>query len=57
MCVLNQKTISKTNQYVLIRIGLVIDGSIAYPFNDGAKVVLEVHPEDALLTVVMDEHR
>lgn len=35
--------------------GLVIDGSIAYPFNDGAKVLLEVHPEDALLTVNMNE--
>lgn len=35
--------------------GLVIDGSIAYPFNDGAKVLLEVHPKDALLTVILDE--
>lgn len=35
---------------------LVIDGSIAIiPFNDGAKVLLEVHPEDALLTAVMDD--
>lgn len=34
---------------------LVIDGSIAYPFNDGAKVLLEVHPEDALLTIVMND--
>ncbi|XP_031630320.1 NAD kinase 2, mitochondrial [Contarinia nasturtii] len=34
---------------------LVIDGSIAYPFNDGAKVLLEVYPEDALQTVIMDE--
>jgi NAD+ kinase len=33
--------------------GLVIDGSIAYPFNDGTKVLLEVHPEDALLTITM----
>lgn len=40
---------------VLIEIGLVIDGNIAYPFNDGAKVLLEVHPEDALLAVVMEE--
>lgn len=31
--------------------GLVIDGSIAYPFNDGAKALLEVHPEDSLLTI------
>uniref|UniRef100_A0A1L8E135 NAD kinase 2, mitochondrial n=1 Tax=Nyssomyia neivai TaxID=330878 RepID=A0A1L8E135_9DIPT len=33
---------------------LVIDGSISYPFNDGAKVVLETRPEDALLTISMD---
>lgn len=32
---------------------LVIDGSIAYNFNDGAKALLEVHPEDALLTIDM----
>lgn len=31
--------------------GLVIDGSIAYPFNDGTKALLEVLPEDALLTM------
>lgn len=30
-----------------------MDGSIAYPFNDGAKVRLEVHPDDALLTIVI----
>ncbi|XP_055319411.1 NAD kinase 2, mitochondrial isoform X2 [Sitodiplosis mosellana] len=36
---------------------LVIDGSIAYPFNDGAKVLLEIHPEDALQTVVMTDER
>ncbi|GAB0100796.1 hypothetical protein DMENIID0001_168840 [Sergentomyia squamirostris] len=33
---------------------LVIDGSISYPFNDGAKVVLETRPEDSLLTISMD---
>lgn len=33
--------------------GLVIDGSIAYPFNDGTKALLEVLPEDALLTMKM----
>uniref|UniRef100_A0A7G3AR63 Putative nad kinase 2 isoform x2 n=1 Tax=Lutzomyia longipalpis TaxID=7200 RepID=A0A7G3AR63_LUTLO len=33
---------------------LVIDGSISYPFNDGAKVVLETRPEDALLTISME---
>lgn len=35
--------------------GLVIDGSIAYPFNDGTKALLEVLPEDALLTMRMNE--
>lgn len=35
--------------------GLVIDGSIAYPFNDGTKSLLEVLPEDALLTIKMKE--
>ncbi|XP_017003951.2 NAD kinase 2, mitochondrial isoform X2 [Drosophila takahashii] len=33
---------------------LVIDGSISFPFNDGAKALLEVHPEDALLTIALD---
>ncbi|XP_034110138.1 NAD kinase 2, mitochondrial isoform X1 [Drosophila albomicans] len=33
---------------------LVIDGSISYPFNDGAKVLLETYPEDALLTINLD---
>ncbi|CAO1351210.1 unnamed protein product [Diamesa serratosioi] len=33
---------------------LVIDGSIAYPFNDGTKALLETLPEDALLTVKMN---
>ncbi|XP_068144259.1 NAD kinase 2, mitochondrial isoform X2 [Drosophila tropicalis] len=33
---------------------LVIDGSISYPFNDGAKALLEVYPEDALLTIALD---
>lgn len=32
---------------------LVIDGSIAYDFNDGATALLEVYPEDALLTIDM----
>ncbi|VDK18472.1 unnamed protein product [Anisakis simplex] len=31
---------------------LVIDGGAAYKFNDGAEAILEVHPEDALKTVV-----
>lgn len=38
-----------------IEASLVIDGGIAYPFNDGAKVLLEVYPEDSLLTVSMEE--
>lgn len=38
-----------------IEASLVIDGGIAYPFNDGAKVLLEVHPEDSLITVSMNE--
>ncbi|XP_059225379.1 NAD kinase 2, mitochondrial isoform X2 [Stomoxys calcitrans] len=33
---------------------LVIDGSISYPFNDGAKALLEIHPEDALLAISLD---
>lgn len=46
----------KTILFSQKKIGLVIDGSIAIiPFNDGAKVLLEVHPEDALLTAVMDD--
>lgn len=32
---------------------LVIDGSISYPFNDGAKVLLETKPEDALVTMLL----
>lgn len=31
---------------------LVIDGGVAYKFNDGAEAILEVHPEDALKTVI-----
>ncbi|KAH8277941.1 hypothetical protein KR018_010595, partial [Drosophila ironensis] len=33
---------------------LVIDGSISYPFNDGAKALLEIYPEDSLLTISLD---
>ncbi|XP_037045451.1 NAD kinase 2, mitochondrial isoform X1 [Bradysia coprophila] len=33
---------------------LVLDGSISYPFNDGAKVLLEVQPDDSLLTISID---
>ncbi|XP_013183546.1 NAD kinase 2, mitochondrial [Amyelois transitella] len=35
--------------------GLVIDGSVSFPFNDGTEAVLEVHPEDSLMTVQMDD--
>jgi len=31
---------------------LVIDGGMSYIFNDGAKAVLEIRPEDALRTVI-----
>lgn len=31
--------------------GLVIDGGVSYPFNDGSVAILEIHPEDALCTV------
>uniref|UniRef100_A0A8R1TKF0 NAD kinase 2, mitochondrial n=1 Tax=Onchocerca volvulus TaxID=6282 RepID=A0A8R1TKF0_ONCVO len=31
---------------------LVIDGQVGYKFNDGAEAILEIHPEDALKTVV-----
>lgn len=32
---------------------LVIDGSISYPFNDGAKILLETKPEDSLVTMIL----
>lgn len=35
--------------------GLVVDGSVSFPFNDGCEATLEVHPEDALMTVHMDD--
>ncbi|XP_022816962.1 NAD kinase 2, mitochondrial [Spodoptera litura] len=37
--------------------GLVIDGSVSFPFNDGTEAILEIHPEDSLMTVHMDEKR
>lgn len=37
--------------------GLVIDGSVSFPFNDGTEAILEIHPEDSLMTVQMDEKR
>ncbi|KAL9914636.1 NAD kinase 2, mitochondrial isoform 1-T1 [Glossina fuscipes fuscipes] len=46
-----------TNLYVkscCFDANLVIDGSICYSFNDGSKVLLEVHPEDALLAITLD---
>jgi len=33
------------------RADLILDGSTSIPFNRGAEVVLEIHPEDALRTV------
>jgi hypothetical protein len=35
--------------------GLVVDGSVSFPFNDGTEAILETHPEDALMTVQMDD--
>ena len=35
--------------------GLVIDCGISYNFNDGTVAMLEIHPEDALRTVMLDE--
>ncbi|CAF4833063.1 unnamed protein product [Pieris macdunnoughi] len=35
--------------------GLVIDGSVSFPFNDGTQALLEIHPEDSLMTVQMDD--
>ncbi|KPI96562.1 UPF0465 protein C5orf33 [Papilio xuthus] len=35
--------------------GLVIDGSVSFPFNDGTQAALTVHPEDSLMTVQMDD--
>lgn len=32
---------------------LVIDGGVAYKFNDGAEAILEIHPDDALKTVII----
>ncbi|KAJ8707140.1 hypothetical protein PYW08_011274 [Mythimna loreyi] len=37
--------------------GLVIDGSVSFPFNDGTEAILEIHPEDSLMTVQMDDDR
>ncbi|XP_012262297.2 NAD kinase 2, mitochondrial isoform X2 [Athalia rosae] len=35
--------------------GLVLDGGIAVPFNDGTVAVLEIHPEDSLRTIILPE--
>ncbi|XP_050673674.1 NAD kinase 2, mitochondrial isoform X2 [Leptidea sinapis] len=35
--------------------GLVIDGSVSFPFNDGTQAQLEIHPEDSLMTVQMED--
>jgi len=34
---------------------LVIDGGLSYSFNDGAKAILEINPDDALKTVELDD--
>jgi NAD+ kinase len=33
---------------------LVIDGGQSYQFNDGARAIIEVLPDDTLRTVIMD---
>lgn len=35
--------------------GLVIDGNVSFPFNDGAEAVFRMCPHDALRTVVLNE--
>lgn len=35
------------------RAHLVLDGATTIPFNQGAEVILEVHPEDALRTALL----
>lgn len=35
------------------RAHLVLDGATTVPFNQGAEVILEVHPEDALRTATL----
>lgn len=35
--------------------GLVVDGGIVVPFNDGMMAVMEIHPEDSLRTIVLPE--
>lgn len=35
--------------------GLVLDGGIAVPFNDGTVAVMEIHPEDSLRTITLPE--
>ncbi|KAF9803985.1 hypothetical protein SFRURICE_019181 [Spodoptera frugiperda] len=47
----------KYNQKLMFAAGLVIDGSVSFPFNDGTEAILEIHPEDSLMTVQMDEKR
>lgn len=35
--------------------GLVIDGGLSFPFNDGTEAFLEINPEDSLKTITLDE--
>lgn len=35
---------------------LVLDGSISIPFNHGTEVLLELIPQDALQTVILNNH-
>lgn len=34
---------------------IIVDGGISFPFNEGAIAHLQIHPEDALKTVVLNE--
>lgn len=34
---------------------LVIDGGQSYQFNDGARAIMEVHPQDSLRTVTINK--
>lgn len=41
--------------FYIFSTGLVVDGSVSFPFNDGTEALLEIHPEDSLMTVHMDD--
>lgn len=35
--------------------GLVIDGGLSFPFNDGTEAFLEIRPEDSLKTITLED--